>query len=44
MEKLKSEWESTSVRNRYIVCIGLAVAVILGALSFAGVIDLSGGF
>jgi hypothetical protein len=43
MEYLKNQWESTSVRNRYIFTIGFGIAIVIGVLSFTGILDLSGG-
>jgi hypothetical protein len=43
MEYLKNQWDTTSVRNRYIVCIGFGLALVIGVLSFTGILDLSGG-
>lgn len=37
MNRLKSEWEATSVRNRWIVCVGLGAVIIWAFLSFSGV-------
>lgn len=37
MQRLKAEWDATSVRNRWIVCVGLVVVVVWAFMSFGGV-------
>lgn len=37
ISKLKSEWNATPVRNRWIVCVGLVVVVVWAFMSFGGV-------